>query len=674
MKKTLLYVLTLLLVVSCAFSLVACGNRGNENTTQSENGSAEAPHTHTMNIKYDATGHWQECACGYKTEKSEHTLEVEYDAEGHMQECECGYMSAKAPHQIEYEFDEEGHWGECACGYKTAKAAHSLESAFSTTEQWEECLCGYETAKTPLEGYFAVTEAWGYTAEGFSVENFASSGKALSFEYKPVGDRIEGNNDYVTFSLMAGWDRLTDYISLNVLNDTIKSGIGKVEDLGDDWKKVTINIYEMTIGGDEHATADQLYFHWVNHGFLIKNVAFAAEYRKATEVDKPWGNGSLANFSVEEFAFSDKALSFEYKPVESDLNKGNTVRFSLMANWTRLTNFFTLDVVNNTLAGGIGNIEEVGEGWMKVTINISEMTLNTADAYVVTGKETADLIYFDTVDHVFLLDKLAFADQYRKPIKISAEAGYSALGFTLENFATSGKALSFEYKPTGDRIAGGDDYVTFSLMSGWDRKIGYISVEVVADNIASGIGQIEDIGEGWRRVTVNCSEMTLDGADGSETLDRLYFQWVNHGFYIANVKFTDEYRKATAVDAAWNYSAGDFTVVNFATSGKALTFEYKAFGDRIGKSENDHVGFSLMTGWTRRTEYFAIDVVKNEFVAGTGTIEDSGDGWYRVTMNFADMGINTGEGADGSETIDLIYFHAVNHGFLIANIAIVDAA
>ena len=43
-------------------------------------------------------------------------------------------------------------------------------------------------------------------------------------------------------------------------------------------------------------------------------------------------------------------------------------------------------------------------------------------------------------------------------------------------------------------------------------------------------------------------------------------------------------------------------------------------------------------------------------------------------MNFADMGINTGEGADGSETIDLIYFHAVNHGFLIANIAIVDAA
>ena len=664
MKKILIFVLTLFLGVSCAFSLVACDNGGDDKTSQSENSSTEAPHTHSLSVKYDAAGHWQECACGYKTEKIEHTLEIEYDAEGHMQECECGYMTAKVAHSLEIEYDEDGHWQKCACGYSTEKSVHTLETVYVGNEKWDECICGYVTEKTAVEGFIGVTEPYGYTAEDFTLADFAASGKALTFEYKPM-DNDANTGVYVTFSLMSGWDRLTDYISLNVVNDVVKSGIGKIENIGNDWRRITINCYELPLiegaVGDE--TVDQLYFQWVDHAFLLANVAFSGEYRKSTQIDSAWGYAA-DSFSVQSFATSKKALTFEYKAVDSDLNTGSEVTFSLMSGWNRITDYITLNLANNTINGGLGKFESVEDGWMKVTVNLSEMSV------IGSGNETVDFLYFHWVDHVFLIDKIAFTGEYRKSIEINSASGYSAASFSLANFASSGMALTFEYKPIGDRLSGDNDYVTFSLMSGWDRLIDYVSLEVVADTVASGIGQIEKLEDGWKRFTVNCNELTAI-LTGNETADFLYFHWVNHGFLIANVGFIEEYRKATLIESSWGYSGDEFMVANFSSSNKALTFEYKAVDSDA--NTGTQVTFSLMNGWNRLIAYVTIDVEADTISDDLGKIEDVGDGWKRVAINFSNFIINTEGGANGTETVDFLYFHWVDHAFLIDCIGIENA-
>ena len=237
--------------------------------------SSATEHTHAFEIIYDAEGHWQECECGYKTEKAVHTLADNYDAEGHWQECECGYKTEKQAHTLADNYDAEGHWQECECGYKTEKVAHDLVYIYDVDAYHTECACGYKSEDIAYDGYKRISAPYGYTAEGFTCANFVTSDKALTFEYKPVGDRIEGDNDYVTFSLMSGWDRMTGYISVEVVADNIASGIGTIEDVGDGWKKVTIRCSEMTLdGADGSETIDRMYFHWVNHGFLLANVDF----------------------------------------------------------------------------------------------------------------------------------------------------------------------------------------------------------------------------------------------------------------------------------------------------------------------------------------------------------------------------------------------------------------
>ena len=506
-----------------------------------------------------------------------------------------------------------------------------------------------------------ITSPTSYTAADFSCDNFYYSKKALSFEYKPTGDRLSGDNDYVTFSLMSGWDRKTAMISLEIVADNVLSGIGQIETLSDGWKRVTINCCDVTLNSsDGTETIDRLNFHYVNHGFLLKNVTFTNEHPKSISAPTSY---TAFDFSLDNFAFSKKALTFEYKPVGDRISGDNDyVTFSLQSGWNRKTALISLEVVANNVLSGIGKIETLDDGWKRLTINCNEVTLDGGD-----GTETIDRLYFHYVNHGFLLANVGFVDTY--PKSISSAAGFSALDFSCANFATSGKALTFEYKPFGDRIEGDNDYVTFSLMSGGSRKTGYISLEVVADNVLSGIGRIEDVGEGWRRLTVNCSDLTLDGGDGTETINKIYFHWVNHGVMIRNADFVDEYSVDTFVDSG---SVTGFSCSNFAYSDKALTFEYKPVGSRLSGASDD-VTFSLMSGWDRVTAYITVDVTNNTVRSNDvyiGEVEDALNGWYKVTVNFSEMFLNN---ATGIETVDRMNFHWVNHGFMLANVDIVNA-
>ena len=423
-----------------------------------------------------------------------------------------------------------------AAGYKVSVRAINFFGYYSDP-------CIINAADFTVEGapIIEVSSPFGYSSDDdadFVCENFAQSGKALTFRYKPVGDRLSGESDDVTFSLQSGWDRVTAYITVDITNNNVRSNgvyIGMVEDAGDGWYKVTVNFSEMPLNNASGAeTVDRLYFHWVNHAFLFADVEIVNAYRKPIEMSAS-GDCTPSGFSIDSFATSGKALTFEYKRVD-DGKAGKDVTFSLMSDWNRVTAYITVDLTNNNVRSNdvyIGMVEDAGDGWYKASINFTEIPL-----YNSTGAETVSRMYFHWVDHAFLIANVGITNAYRSGIEISKAYDYTASGFSIENFAQSGKALSFEYKPVGDRLSGDSDDVTFSLQSGWSRVTAYITVDITNNTVRSNdvyIGKVEDAGDGWCKVTVNFADMPLDNASGSETVDRMYFHWVNHGFLLANV-------------------------------------------------------------------------------------------------------------------------------------------
>ena len=122
---------------------------------------------------------------------------------------------------------------------------------------------------------------------------------------------------------------------------------------------------------------------------------------------------SKQNFNtpeVENFISSGKAFTFDYKPRDNEINVGNDMAFTFWEGdngWgKRVTGLITVDVVNDTISGCEGVIEDIGDGWRRVTINCGEMPINTSDG--ATGEESVRMIYFNTVNHAFLFDNMSF--------------------------------------------------------------------------------------------------------------------------------------------------------------------------------------------------------------------------------------------------------------------------
>ncbi|MBP5467336.1 MAG: InlB B-repeat-containing protein, partial [Clostridia bacterium] len=440
------------------------------------------------------------------------------------------------------------------------------------------------------------------------------------------------DNDYVTFSLMSGGSRKTGYISLEVVADNVLSGIGRIEDVGEGWRRLTVNCSDLTLdGGDGTETINKIYFHWVNHGVMIRNADFVDEYSVDTFVD----SGSVTGFSCSNFAYSDKALTFEYKPVGSRLSgDSDDVTFSLMSGWDRLTVYITVDITNNTVRSNdvyIGQVEDALNGWYKVTINFSEMFLNNA-----TGTETVDRMNFHWVNHGFMLANFDIVNAYHDGTEISAAYGYTASDFSIENFATSGKALTFEYKPVGDRLSGDSDDVTFSLMSGWDRLTAYITVDITNNTVRSNdvyIGRVEDAGDGWYRVIINFSDMPLN-ATGNETVNHMYFQWVNHGFLLSDVSVRPCYTvslSGAGADStgAGSYSIGESITVTPGTKTNAEFVEWRI--NDVQVSTNPSYTFILSGNITLTAVFIDNYTVTVKNGTGGGTYADGSE--ITVTAN-----------------------------------------
>ena len=122
---------------------------------------------------------------------------------------------------------------------------------------------------------------------------------------------------------------------------------------------------------------------------------------------------SKQNFNtpeVDNFISSGKAFTFDYKPRDNAINTGNNIAFTFWEGdngWgKRITGLITIDVVNDTISGCEGVVEDIGDGWRRVTINCGEMPINTGDG--ATGEESVRMIYFNTVSHAFLFDNMDF--------------------------------------------------------------------------------------------------------------------------------------------------------------------------------------------------------------------------------------------------------------------------
>ena len=142
--------------------------------------SIEYVHEHKMTWKYDDEYHWKECSCGEKTDKEAHikgegvvVKEATDNSDGEITySCtECGYvMERKTVHKFseEWKSDETGHWKECSCGEKTEKTAHIKGEGVTVTEPTDEA---------DGEITYSCTEC-GYVMERKAVHKFSEEWKS----------------------------------------------------------------------------------------------------------------------------------------------------------------------------------------------------------------------------------------------------------------------------------------------------------------------------------------------------------------------------------------------------------------------------------------------------------------------------------------------------------------
>ena len=308
---------------------------------------------------------------------------------------------------------------------------------------------------------------------------------------------------------------------------------------------------EMTSGGDLPSSITKLIVvnslsgvrTSISSGSFIRNVTFVDPHADAVQVSAA---KMLSDFTVpvSNFAGSGKALTFEYKATGSSSGT-DTIVFSLWGGaggtWSpRLTDTVTINVVSNTAS--VGLIESEGDGWYKYKVNLSDMPLNTGTA---NGTETVRKLYFNTVNHAFLLDGVGFIeDPHSQAVTVSGAKMLADFVEPVSDFANSGYSLTFEYKAAGS--SSGTDTVVFSLWGGsgatWSPRLTDTVTLDVVSNTAS-IGLIEPEEDGWYRFTVELSDMPLNAgtANGTETVRKLYFNTVNHAFLLDGVTFTNEH-------------------------------------------------------------------------------------------------------------------------------------
>ena len=169
--------------------------------------------------------------------------------------------------------------------------------------------------------------------------------------------------------------------------------------------------------------------------------------------------------TVENFSSSNKAFTFDYKAVDNAINDGNDIGFTFWEGdngWgKRVTRLITVNVVANTISGGIGTITDIGDGWYRVIIDCSNMPINTSEG--ADGTETVRMLYFNTVEHAFRLDNLDFVGKYNVTVVGGTGGGEYAKGESVTVTANVPYGKEFVKWTAGGEDVSTDNPYTFTL-------------------------------------------------------------------------------------------------------------------------------------------------------------------------------------------------------------------
>ena len=391
-----------------------------------------------------------------------------------------------------------------------------------------------------------------------------------------------------------------------------------------------------------------------------------------------------ASFSAENFKDSLKAFTFEYKAVDSNLNKGNEISFTIWkADWgKRITDLVYVNVVNNTIRDADGKVEDIGDGWNKVTINCKDFPINIAEH--ATGNETAGLLYFNTVDHAFLFNNAKFVAANLSEYTVTVVGGTGSGKYTEDTEVTvaatvpEGKVF-VEWQINGETVS---TRKTYRFNVSGDVTVTAVYVDENNAHTVNVVG-----GEGGGRYNDGMSATV----DAEEPAGKVFVEWQIGGVKVSDeISYTftvtddvtitaifkdDPHANAVQYSAKFSWFNLSEPLDNFASSDKWLVFEYKP----VDKNTNTGNGFQFTlwkAGWLqpRCTDLITVDVVNNTVSGAEAIVTKLEGGWYRVAIKASDLPINRTDNITitGEETIGSFIFNELDHALLMDNVGFYD--
>ena len=502
-----------------------------------------------------------------------------------------------------------------------------------------------------------------------SVANWKTSDKALYFEYKNVSGAAfyimpqSGSGAQVARQITVSANNTVSFTNEN------GTGYGTVKDLGAGWYGVLINYADLgyVAAGD----LAQFYFTGVGSNVIYVNSFNTVADAKYNPTTITTGTAYLCGWhiqSVDNWSTSGYALSFDFKN-----NTGNTFtsfNYRLMYSGANRSNQIIVNMANNIVLCGnnaVGTITALGNGWYRVLMNYADTPV------AATG--VMDTVYFAGIaGNSLSLNNIDFkATPHSEALAIQLTSGTAYASSIsedrrwdfedVENWKTSGKALSFDYK----NVSGAAFNITLQDASGTQRAR---QIAVNANNTVlftgTGTGTVKALGDGWYNVFINYSDLGVydnNGSTGAETIAKMYFTGVGNYVYINNINtVADEKYNPVTINTGTTYSSGwkIQSVDNWSTSGYALSFDFKNNTGNTFTSFN----YRLMYSGANRSNQIIVNMANNIVLCGNnavGTITALGDGWYRVLMNYADTPV------EATGVMDSVYFAGIAGNSLSLN-------
>ena len=409
---------------------------------------------------------------------------------------------------------------------------------------------------------------------------------------------------------------------------------------------------------------------WIDNLFVSGNP-------EAMEVSAPY-TYNPATFTAENMKDSGKALSFEYKAT-GESGEDNTIAFTIWAaDWhPRMTNLMYLDVVNNALSGVDGTVEPTeDEGWYKVTINCVGMPINVGEG--ATGNETAGLIYFNVVNHAFLLRNVDFVDADFEEFIVTVEGGegggvYSEWDTVTVTATIPEGKIFVEWQEGGEKVSAENPYsfvihADAALVAVFEDET--VSYQVTVEN-GTGSGRYNEGTEITVNPTVPEGKLFVEWqAGGVKVSENAQYTFEVTGDITLTAIFKDDIHvgaRSFAANTASYYWLPDniYDTREGVAVKNTITIDVK-FDDA---TDGNSLCFRIHKEWGAGDVYFGYYLIvldsENEigaylssggaYSSTSATLTAIDDGWYRLTiaMRYADCG---GWGANKpSDTVDCIF-------------------